>query len=124
MVVEEAVKEHDKKRRRRVVLLEDDTRRISPTLDLAREVCPLLYVDSAFRAIALKTYHKAQVIEHGPPTAGQYGSEGDWYNGQREFQYSVDIARQIDEEARQAAENGNLKVRLKLCSYFTIIPVS
>lgn len=117
-IIEVAVNEHDEERCRRVVLFDDKTRRISPTLDLAQDACPLLYVNREFRVIALKTYCKVQVLSIGPPDFEQYGPCDDWYNDDGQLQYSIDIARQIDEEARQASENGDLEVRLKYALTF------
>lgn len=120
-IVEEALSEYDQGRRSLVVVFEDNTRRISPTSDLAQDLCPLLYVNRQFRSIALKTYFKIRIVEHGPPTFNQYGPSDDWYNENEELQYNVDIARQIDEEARKAAENGDFRVCCRIPSCLPIM---
>lgn len=96
-----------------MVLFDDKTRRISPILDLAQSRCPILYVNREFRTVALQTYMKIQVLLFDPPGIGHYGPEEDWYSEGGELQYSAEIALQIDQEARQAAEDGELKVCFK-----------
>lgn len=113
LIISMAVRNCEKARSARLVLFDNNTRRISPTRDLADHRCPLLYVNKECRNIALGSFFKVDIFSIGPPTYEQYGPTESWYNAHHRLEYDIDIALQIDREAREAIEAGQSEVRLR-----------
>lgn len=117
-----ALRDCEEARGTRLVLFDNNTRRISPTSDLADHRCPLLHVNTHFRDIALKAFFKIDIVALGPPSHEKYGPIRDWYNEDGELEYDIDIAHLIDGDAREAAEAGRYVVRLRACPLLAMAP--
>lgn len=113
LIISMAVSDCEEARSARLVLFDNITRRISPTLDLADHHCPLLYVNKECRNIALMSFSKVDILSIGPPAYEQYGPTESWYSAHHQLEYEIDIALQINREAREATDAGQFEVRLR-----------